>query len=69
MSDTLIAFEHVEVLRRDEMGFRCRVAGRVFWVGSLQSQEGTTVHLLGDRLVLRRSDAVELGLIEWKSAS
>lgn len=63
----LITFEHVEVLRRDEMGFRCRVAGRVVWVGNLQWQEGTTVHLLfGDRLVLRRADAAELGLIEWK---
>ena len=63
MPDTLITFEHVAVLRRDEMGFRCRVAGRVVWVGNLQWQPGTTVHLHGDRLVLWRTDAAELGLM------
>jgi len=64
MPDTLVTFEHVEVLRREEMGFRCRVAGRLVWVGSLQWQPGTTVHLFGDRLVLRRADAAELGLVD-----
>ena len=58
-----LAFEHVQLVDRSDLGFRCRVADRVVWVGNLQWQPGTTIHLpLGDRLVLRRADAAELGL-------
>jgi hypothetical protein len=65
MPDQLIVFDGVEVVKRDDFGFRCRVGGREVWVGNLQWQPGTTVHLVGNRLVLRRADAAELGLIDW----
>ena len=64
--DQLITFERVEVVQRDDLGLRCRIAERVVWIGNLQWQPGTTVNLpLGDRLVLEREDAAELGLIGW----
>ena len=66
MANQLVTFEHVRVVRRDLFGFRCAVAGRVIWVGNLQWQPGTTVHLIGDCLVLRRADAAELGLLDWE---
>ena len=69
MPEQLIVFDHVEVLKRDDLGFRCRVGGRIVWIGNLQWQPGTTVDLIGDRLVLRRADAAELGLIDWKPAA
>ena len=69
MPDQLVTFEDVEVIQRGDMGFRCRVAARVGWVGSLQSQPGSDVDIGGRRLVLRRADAAELGLIDWKPAS
>jgi len=66
MPDQLITFEHVKLLEHELLGIRCQVGERVIWVGSLQCQPGTTVHLgLGDRLVLRRADAAELGLVDW----
>jgi len=69
MPDQLVIFDHVEVVRRDDFGFRCRVAGRVIWVGCLQPQPGSDVDIGGRRLVLRRADAAELGLIDWKPAA
>ncbi|HTD58361.1 MAG TPA: hypothetical protein VK672_05655 [Solirubrobacteraceae bacterium] len=67
MPDTLVTFEPVEFVKRSDLGFRCRVQGRVIWIGDLQWQAGTTVHDgLGNRLVLRRADAAQLGLIDWK---
>ena len=65
----LVSFEHVTLTRRDAFGFRCRVEGHDVWIGNLQYQEGTTVQAAGDRLVLRRADAAELGLIDWKPAA
>jgi hypothetical protein len=67
MPDQLVVFEHVKVVQRDLLGFRCQVGERVVWIGNLQWQPGTTAHVIGDRLVLRRADVAELGLIEWKS--
>lgn len=52
MPNTLITFEHVSLIARDDFGFRCRVRGREVWIGNLQWQEGTTVNVVGDRLVL-----------------
>jgi len=71
MPDQLVTFDHVEVLDRGDMGFRCRIGERVVWVGYLQPQPGTTIDqpLPGDRLVLRRADAAELGLIAWTPAA
>ena len=71
MPDQLVTFDHVAVLQRGKLGFRCRVAGRVVWVGYLQPEPGTTVDRLrpGDRLVLRRADAAKLGLIDRKPAA
>ena len=66
MPDQLVVFEKVEIVARDMFGFRCRVGGHEVWVGNLQWAAGTNVHILGDRLVLRRADAAQLGLIEWK---
>jgi hypothetical protein len=67
MPNQLVTFDHVELLTRDAFGFRCRVGEREVWIGNLQWQKGTTVHAaVGDRLVLRRADAAELGLIDWK---
>ena len=70
MPDQLVTFDHVEVLTRSDMGFRCRIGDRIVWVGRLQPQPGSTVDqpLAGNRLVLRRADAAELGLIDWKPA-
>ncbi len=65
MPDTLVTFDDVEVVRRDVFGFRCRVQGREVFIGSLLPQPGSTVHGLGNRLVLRRADAARLGLIDW----
>jgi hypothetical protein len=59
MPDHLVVFDDVEVIQRGDMGLRCRVAG----------QPGSDVHIGGRRLVLRRSDAAELGLIDWKPAA
>jgi hypothetical protein len=69
MPDQLVTFEHVSFIEREDMGFRCRIAGRIVWVGNLQWQPGTTAHVHGDRLVLRRADAAELGLLDWKPAA
>ena len=69
MPDQLITFDDVEVIQRGDMGFRCRVAGRVIWVGSLQWQSGSDLDIGGQRLVLRRSDAAELGLVDWTPAA
>ena len=71
MPDQLITFDHVELVNRGDMGFRCRVGDRVVWIGNLQPQPGTTVDqpFGGDRLVLRRADAAELGLIDWQPAA
>jgi hypothetical protein len=66
MPDQLVVFEKVEIVARDLLGFRCRVGSRVVWVGNLQWAPGTNVHVVGDRLVLRRADAAQLGLIDWK---
>jgi CheY-like chemotaxis protein len=64
--DQLITFERVELVQRDDLGLRCRIAERVVWIGNLQWQPGTTINLpLGDRLVLQREDAAQLGLIGW----
>jgi len=68
-ADQLITFEKVEVIQRSDLGFRCRVGARVVWVGSLQWQPGSEVDIGGRRLVLRRADAAELGLIDWKPAA
>ena len=64
----VIAFERVELVARDLLGFRCRVGSRLVWIGNLQWAPGTNVHVLGDRLVLRRDDAAELGLVDGKPA-
>ena len=69
MPDRLVTFEDVEVIQQTDMGLRCRVAGRVVWVGSLQAQPGSDVDVGGSRLVLRRADAAEFGLIDWKPAA
>ena len=69
MPDQLVTFEDVEVIQQNDMGLRCRVAGRVVWVGSLQAQRGSDVDVGGSRLVLRRADAADLGLIEWTPAA
>jgi len=61
--------KQVSFIEREDLGFRCRVTGRIVWVGNLQWQPGTTVHGHGDRLVLRRADAANLGLIDWKPAA
>jgi len=66
MPDTLITFDHVELLKRGAFGFRCRIAGREVFVGNLQPQSGSTLNTFGDRLILRRADAAQLGLIDWK---
>ena len=66
MPEQPVLFEHVELISRDALGFRCRVEGREVWIGNLQWREGTTVNGVGDRLVLFRRDAAELGLIDWK---
>ena len=66
MPDSLITFDHVELLKREAFGFRCRIEGREVFIGSLQPQPGTTVDSVGDRLVLRRAEAAHLGLIAWK---
>ena len=68
MPDHLITFDDVEVLQQNNMALRCRVVGRVVWVGSLQAQPGSDVDIGGRRLVLRRADAADLGLIEWRPA-
>ena len=67
--EQLITFENVEVIQRSDLGFRCRVGARVVWVGSLQWQPGSEANIGGRRLVLRRADAEELGLIDWKPAA
>jgi len=36
------------------------------FVGNLQPQSGSTLNTFGDRLVLRRADAAQLDLIDWK---
>ena len=69
MPDQLITFENIEVIQQNDLGLRCRVAGRVVWVGCLQAQPGSDVDVGGSRLVLRRADAAELGLIDWKPAA
>ena len=73
MPEQLVTFEHVSFIEREDLGFRCRVAGRIVrphrLVGNLQWQPGTTAHVRGDRLVLRRADAAEMGLIDWKPAA
>ena len=66
MPDSLITFDHVELLKREAFGFRSRVEEREVFIGSLQPQPGTTVDSVGDRLVLRRAEAAHLGLIVWK---
>ena len=66
MPNQLVTFDHVEFLTRDAFGFRCRVHGREVFIGNLQRREGTTVHAVGDRLVLFREDAATLGLVDWK---
>ena len=65
MLDTLILFDQVQLVGRDMFGFRCRVGEREIWIGNLQYQPGTTVHGVGDLLVLRLADAASLGLIDW----
>jgi len=67
MPEQLVIFEHVTLVGRDDLGFRCRISGRVVWIGNLQWKVGTTVHVRGDRLVLRRADAADLRLIDWKA--
>jgi hypothetical protein len=71
MPDQLVTFDHVELVDRTDLAFRCRVGTRTVCVGNLQPQPGTTVGqpFGGDRLVLRRADAAELGLIDWKPAA
>lgn len=64
-----LTFEHVSFVDRDDISFRCRVRGQIVRVGNLQWQAGTTVHVHGDRLVLRRADAAERRLIDWKPAA
>jgi hypothetical protein len=64
MAEQLVVFERVRLIQCSPFGFRCEVDGRVIWVGNLQWQPGTTVHFRGDRLVLRRTDAAELGLVD-----
>jgi hypothetical protein len=64
MPDHLIVFENVELMQRDDIGFQCRIASKVVHVGSLQWRPGTTLHVGGDRLVLDRLDATELGLLD-----
>jgi hypothetical protein len=65
-----VTFDHVKLLDHELLGIRCQVGGHVVWIGSLQCQPGTTVHLgRGDGLVPRRADAAELGLIDWKPAA
>jgi hypothetical protein len=66
MPNQLLTFDHVELLRRDALGFRCRVQSHEVWIGNLQWRQGTTVHAGGDRLVLFRADAATLGLLDWK---
>ena len=68
-SDQLVTFENVEVTQRSDLGCRYRVGARVIWVGSPQWQPGSEVDIGGRRLVLRRADAAELGLIDWKPAA
>jgi hypothetical protein len=66
MPDTMISFDDVEIVDRDSLGFRCRVGKKIVYIGSLQPQPGTTIRLRGDRgrLVLRRQDAWDLGLLD-----
>ncbi len=66
MPNQLVIFDYVQVLGREGMGYLCRVAERVVWVSDLQWQAGSTIQLIGNRLVLCRADAAELGLISWK---
>jgi hypothetical protein len=66
MPDTLIVFVPVQLIERSDLGFRCRVGDRIVWIGSLQCPEGTTVHIYGDKLVLRAEDAATLGLTHAK---
>jgi hypothetical protein len=65
MPDEPVLFDDVTVTRRDSLGFQCRIAGRVVWVGVLQAQPGSDLDVGGRRLILRRADAAELGLIDW----
>ena len=65
MPEHLVILDHVELVARDDLGFRCRVQGREVWIGNLQWRDGTTVNGVGDRLVLFRADAARLGLIAW----
>jgi hypothetical protein len=56
MPDTLITFEHVEVMRANDLGWWCRIDELEVFVGRNVPQAGTTVRLKGDhgRLVLPR---------------
>jgi hypothetical protein len=67
--DQLVTFDDVQVIQQNDMALRCRVGGHVVWVGSLQCQPGSDVDIGGRRLVLRRADAADLGLIDWKPAA
>src|SRR5438046_1213231 len=70
----LITFDDLEVLRRNDLGFRCRVVGRMVSIGCLQPQQRSDLEIGGGPLELAH---VENGepipdrppLFHWISAS
>jgi hypothetical protein len=64
MPQTPINFEHVEIVRMNDMGLWCRIDGREVFVGKNVPQPGTTIRVKGDRgrLVLPRWFVQDQGL-------
>jgi hypothetical protein len=61
--NSTVTFVGAELVERHVLGFRCRVNGRVVFVGPFQWRQGTDVLVGGDRLVLDVDDARTLGLL------